>query len=365
MATIRRRGDTWQAQVRKAGAAPQSRSFPTKAAAKRWATRIENEINDGRARGGTAATGTLGDLIDRYERDVGPIKPFGRSKANSLKLIKKGLGTVRLRDLTAARIIKFARDRRAAGAGPVTMAVGLSYLGTMLRTARALWQLAIDDSAVRDAREALRMIGLLGRSRQRDRRPRPMEIERLCLYWRNNPRQIIPMAELTEFAIASGMRLGEICRIRWRDLDQVGRTVLIRDRKDPRQKEGNDEIVPLLDVTDYDTLAIIQRQPASEDGRIFPYLEPTVSKLFARACERLKIENLHFHDLRHEATSRLFEAGLRIEQVALITGHKDWKTLQRYTHLRPQHVTAAFPPLGPAATSGRPRRDTADADRDA
>lgn len=343
MPTIRRRGAHWQAQVRKTGAAWQSRTFATKAAARRWATRLESEIDAGRAMGGTAATGTLGELLDRYEREIDPIKRFGRSKANSLGLIKAGLGTTRLRDLTAARIIAFARERHAAGAGPVTVAVDLSYLGTVLRTARALWRLSIDDGAVKDARETLRMIGLVDRSRKRDRRPTPMEIERLCLYWRHNPRQLIPMADLVEFAIASGMRLGEICRIRWRDLDAIGRAVLIRDRKDPRQKAGNDQLVPLLDVTGYDALAIIQRQPPSRDGRIFACDAHSVSTMFTRACTALKIENLHFHDLRREAASRMFEAGMRIEQVALVTGHRMWATLQRYTKLRPEHVTAEFP----------------------
>ena len=63
-----------------------------------------------------------------------------------------------------------------------------------------------------------------------------------------------------------------------------------------------------------------------------------MSKAFARACEELKIEDLHFHDLRHEGTSRLFEAGLPIEKVALVTGHKDWRTLRRYTKLKPEEL---------------------------
>ncbi len=58
-----------------------------------------------------------------------------------------------------------------------------------------------------------------------------------------------------------------------------------------------------------------------------------MSAAFTRACEKLKIDNLHFHDLRHEGTSRLFEAGLPIEKVALVTGHKDWRQLRRYTNL--------------------------------
>ena len=54
---------------------------------------------------------------------------------------------------------------------------------------------------------------------------------------------------------------------------------------------------------------------------------------------------LHFHDTRHEATSRFFEAGLKIEQVALITGHKDWKMLRRYTHIKAKSVHAAVAQL--------------------
>ena len=61
---------------------------------------------------------------------------------------------------------------------------------------------------------------------------------------------------------------------------------------------------------------------------------------FRRACQELNIEDLHFHDLRHEGTSRLFEAGFTIEQVAMVTGHKDWKMLRRYTHLRPEQLHA-------------------------
>jgi integrase len=345
MASYRKRGNRWQAQVRKPGAPAQSKNFDTNAAAKHWAVQLEAKIDAGETTG--RMVGTLGDLLDRYQREVDPIKRFGRSKVGSLRVLKTGLGTVRLRDLTVQRIIAYARKRQEAGAGPVTVAVDLSYLATVLRTARALWRLSVDEHPVKDAREALRMVGLIAKSRRRNRRPTSVEIERLCLYWRESSRQTIPMADLTEFAIASGMRLGEICRIRWRDLDQIGRAILIQDRKDPRQKAGNDEVVPLLDVTGYDALAIIQRQPPSSDGRIFPYKAHTVSTTFTRACQKLGIENLHMHDLRHEAVSRLFEAGLRIEQVALISGHKDWKTLQRYTHLKPEDVAAAFPAKSP------------------
>jgi len=105
------------------------------------------------------------------------------------------------------------------------------------------------------------------------------------------------------------------------------RLVVIQDRKDPRNKEGNDQKVPLLNLTGYDAWEVVlqQRIVTRGCGRIFPHNHRSVSAAFTRACDELKIEDLHFHDLRHEGTSRLFEAGLPIEKVALVTGHKDWR----------------------------------------
>jgi len=82
---------------------------------------------------------------------------------------------------------------------------------------------------------------------------------------------------------------------------------------------------------------------SNDDNRIFPYHHESAGTVFTRACRALEIEDLHSHDLRHEGTSRLFEAGFQIHQVALVTGHKDWKMLRRYTHLKPEalHAIAA------------------------
>jgi integrase len=95
----------------------------------------------------------------------------------------------------------------------------------------------------------------------------------------------------------------------------------------------------LLAVSGYDANALIEEQRSfrsNDDDRIFPFKHKSISTVFPRACQDLGIEDLHFHDLRHGGTSRLFEAGFQIHQVALVTGHKDWKMLRRYTHLRPE-----------------------------
>ena len=95
--------------------------------------------------------------------------------------------------------------------------------------------------------------------------------------------------------------------------------LLVRDRKDPRRKSGNNRQIPLLDATGYDACATIEEQRrcvGGPRGRIFPYNGKSVGTAFRRQCRELKIKDLHFHDLRHEGTSRLFEAGVSIQQGA-------------------------------------------------
>lgn len=136
------------------------------------------------------------------------------------------------------------------------------------------------------------------------------------------------------------MRLEEIFKIDWSDIDLEKRLVVVRDRKDPRHKDGNDQKVPLLNLTGFDAWQLLLQQKilTGGKGRVFPYHHKSAGTAFQRGRDVLGIDNLHFHDLRHEATSRLFEAGLTIEKVALVTGHKDWKMLRRYTHLKPESL---------------------------
>jgi integrase len=87
----------------------------------------------------------------------------------------------------------------------------------------------------------------------------------------------------------------------------------------------------------HEALAIIDRQPKVDD-RIFPTSAKSIQGSFFRACRKLGIDDLHFHDLRHEAISRLFEAGYQIHEVAQFSGHRDWGSLRRYTNLRPANL---------------------------
>lgn len=184
--------------------------------------------------------------------------------------------------------------------------------------ASAVHGVQLDIDQVNLARIALSRPGMIGEGRERNRRPTQEELDLLIDYFEANDRQKSPMASIVKFAIATAMRQSEICSIEWSDVDERKHTVLVKDRKDPRNKDSNDQRVPLVDLTGYDAWQLRQEQRTNRKskGRIFPHNPRSVGTAFRRACQELEIEDLHFHDLRHEATSRLFEAGLQIEQVA-------------------------------------------------
>ena len=146
------------------------------------------------------------------------------------------------------------------------------------------------------------------------------------------------MSELMDFAITTGMRLGEICRIEWKDYDELGSKVTIHERKHPTKKESH--IVPLIGIKGLDPHQIIKDSPSSTNkyGRIFPYNKDSVSTAFRRACKKVGIVDLKFHDLRHEAISSFFEAGLQPQHVMLISGHSNLQQLSRYTNTRASDV---------------------------
>jgi integrase len=334
MPTITKRGKSWLAQVRLTGHKPVAKSFPTKTLAMEWASKTERDMQAGEYRDGRNLNSiTVGDLIARYRQEVGEVRAFGKNKAAVLTMLMEKLGHTPIGAVNAETINKFVDERRRAGAGGVTIGIDLTYLGGVLKIARTMWKIPVDRDAITEARARLQYIGVSMKSKERSRRPTENELKRLCDYFDNKPRQKVPMSAIIGFAVASAMRAGEICRLRWEDLNEQKKTIVIRDRKHPTEKEGNDQVVPLLG----EAFDIVMAQPRT-DELIFPVKEHTISTIFPRACQALGIEDLRFHDLRHEGVSRLFEKGYSIEQVALVSGHRDWKMLQRYTQLKAEDL---------------------------
>ncbi|MEN8206280.1 MAG: site-specific integrase [Pseudomonadota bacterium] len=328
MATFRRRGKRWQAIIRKSGHPAAVKTFPNKAQAERWARITESDMDRQDWEDPTLLKDrTLDDVIAA----IGEQKTVTRAMQTAYNNLSADLGAVTLSRLNAAEIAAFGRLRsKRDEAKPATVMLDLSYLQGLIKFTRTHMRLPASTDAVTNARAILASESIAGKSKERNRRPTDDELHKLEAYWKS-PKYLrqatVPMWTLTEFAMATAMRLGEIVRIQWKDLDRKHKTVIIRDRLHPSDKAGNNMEVPLLPVA-YFLL------PDESDVRIFPYNPRTVSTAFTRACLRLGIKDLRFHDLRHEGTSRLFEAGYQIPEVAIFTGHRDWGMLRRYTNLK-------------------------------
>lgn len=347
MATVvRLPSGNWRIQIRRKGRYA-TRTFVRRDDAETWGATLEREIDLTARTASDWENRSLTDLIELYFHDMAEVgKSVGRTKRLFLESVRPKLGKLRLRELTRANLIKYGRARALAGAAPATILFEISNIGAVLTHVEAVHGAFVRRDEFVLARKALQALGLMRRSRVRNRRPTADEIERLIEHFVNSRRQTIPMDRIVQFAIATAMRRGEIFRLAWPDIDMRKRLITIRDRKAPHDKQGNHEVVPMLDLTGFDAwqLLLEQKIVTRGNGRVFPYCAASTGAAFSRACRVLNIGNLRFHDLRRESATRLFEANLPIEKVALVTGHKSWDMLRRYTQLRPEDLVSAASP---------------------
>lgn len=310
----------------------EARTFDRRTTAKAWMDKREKEL---RAPGGLKSARikgkTVADAIDKYLAENR--RGIGKTKAQVLEAIKGfSLAEMACEDVASDDLVDFARAL-ADGRGPSTVMNYLSHLSAIFAVARPAWGMPLDREAMRDAMAVCKRLGLTAKSRSRDRRPTRDELDRLMAHFEDRWRRgrSLPMHQVVAFALFSTRRQSEILSIRWDDLEAEHGRVLVRDMKHPGEKAGNDTWCELP----AEALRIIQARPRKPDeSRIFPYSTDAVSAAFTRACKLLEIDDLHFHDLRHEGVSRLFEMGKTIPQAASVSGHRSWQSLQRYSHVR-------------------------------
>jgi integrase len=336
MATFQKRGKAWRALVRRKGFASASESFPTLGMARTWAERLEREQAQRRAAGTTDDDlMTVRACIEWYTHPDREHEPWGRTKAADLnRLLGYEIADRIAADLKAHDYVRHIEGRRRTGAGPATAGNDLIWLRQVLRSVRTGKGIKIDLQELDDATADLRRRKLVQKSRERNRRlTADEEVALLGYFTRRDARAEIPMVDVVRFALATSRREEEITRLLWRDLDEAKGIAWLDDVKHPRQKIGNRRAFRMLP----EGWAIVKRQPKT-DARVFPYNPKSIGSAFTNACKVLGIKNLHFHDLRHEATSRLFERGYMIQEVQQFTLHESWATLKRYTHLKPEDV---------------------------
>jgi integrase len=302
-------------------------TFDRRQAANAWLKRRETEL---------AVPGALDHhddpplhvVIDRY---VAESTRIGKTKSQVLNTIKNEypIGEMECSAIDSAVLVEFAKSIQAQ---PQTRQNYLSHLAAVFAVARPAWRYPLDQRAMMDAMVVLKKLGLIAKSNERTRRPTLDELDRLMTHFekvrRQRPRSA-PMTKLMAFAIFSTRRQEEITTIAWADFECEDGRQLVRDMKNPGDKIGNDVI---CDVPP-EAIAVMGSMSKTTE-KIFPYSPGAISAAFTRACKLLGIDDLHFHDLRHEGISRLFEMGKTIPQVAAVTGHRSWSSLKRYSHLR-------------------------------
>lgn len=303
----------------------EAKTFDRKPAARLWLARRETELSQP---GGLdrVEDPQLHVVIDRYVAESK--KAIGRTKAQVLRTIKTyDIAELRCSKIASADVVAFAQ---ALPVAPQTVQNYLSHLGAIFSIARAAWGYPLDPGTIKDAYKVAKRLGITGKGRARDRRPTLEELDRLMEHFsavkKRRPRSL-PMQKVIVFAIFSTRRQEEITQIKRADYDKT--RVLVRDMKHPGDKFGNDTWCDLPP----EAAAVIDSMPKT-DARIFPFTTDAISAGFTRACTILGIEDLHFHDLRHDGISRLFEMGKTIPQAASVSGHRSWASLKRYTHLR-------------------------------
>ncbi|QFT69580.1 site-specific tyrosine recombinase XerC [Labrenzia sp. THAF35] len=275
---------------------------------------------------------TLADAIDQYLESHK--KGIGRTKNQVLRTTKEyPLADKLCQEITSHDVVSFAETLSGKrGLQAATITSYLSHLSEVFSVAGDAWGFALDDAEFAKARKALKRIGLMGKGKARTRRPSLDELDRILTGFARAEEiypDSMPMTKIVVFAIFSTRRQEEITRIVRADFEEKHERIMVRDMKHPGKKDGNDT---WCDLTP-EAIRVLNSQP-QEFELFFPYNHRTVSSRFTRMCRFLEIEDLHFHDLRHEGISRLFEIGYTIPRAASVSGHRSWSSLQRYSHIR-------------------------------
>jgi len=312
MGSIRKRNDKFQAQVRREGVSPVSKTFSVKKDAIVWVRGLEARIDAGETHVVAPKAITLGDLLKKYSEEITPLKKGRDPELRRLKrLLRDTISSTPLSKLNGPRLVTF-RDRRI-GDGIRAAQYDLVLIRHCLNIARKEWGVSLPSNPVNDIR-------VPNGIRHRERRLEKGEYEKLKVAAKSCRNLLL--WPVIEFALATAMRRSEILSLEWSHIDLGAGIATL-----PNTKNGKQRRVPLSPSA----LEILKQLPHEAD-QPFTTTDYAIRQGWDRLVRRAGIKNLKFHDLRHEAISRFFEHGLNLPEVSLISGHRDPRMLFRYTH---------------------------------
>ncbi len=322
----------YHARVRRKGYPPLSRVFEKRADAQAWAAQVESEaargaILDRREQERT----TIRKGLERYGREITPAKRSAVGEARLINALSRTwLADYTFASLRAADVARW-RDERLAQVSSGTALRGLALLGHLFKIARCEWGM---EGLINPVESVRKPKPGKGRSRRLADGEEAELLARARQYGE-------PLPSVIVLALETAMRRSEIANLNWDNVDLKRRLIHLT-----MTKNGEARDVPLSTQA----IKILMALPRRIDGQVFGINADAITQAFGRITgnapskqskgrrEIARLTDLRFHDLRHEATSRLFEKGLNPIQVAAITGHKTLAMLKRYTHLRAEDL---------------------------
>lgn len=266
---------------------------------------------------------SLLNALDNYLSKVSVLKkgyPQEKYRAEQIKrssLAKKPLSEITSVDVSEYRDARLGTESSTGKKlSAATVKLELSLLSNLFDIARIEWGWC-DDNPVKNVRKPKLPPG-------RDRRLTPREDKLILRYAHNHSNK--EWYSIVTLALETAMRQGEILSLKWENVNLKNGVVHL-----PETKNGTKRDVPLS----FKAREALSRLGTKSSGRVFTYSQNGVKSTWRYMLEKLAIKDLHFHDMRHEACSRLFELGtLDVMEVAAISGHKSLSMLKRYTHLK-------------------------------
>ncbi|MFH1914874.1 MAG: site-specific integrase [Pseudomonadota bacterium] len=316
MANIRKRGPyQWEVRIRRKGYPTQSATFERKSEAEAWAREIESEMGRGvfisRAE---AEKTTLTEAIDRFIEEFSDKYAQPKQVKSRAKIVQNShlslmpLATVRGKD-----VADYIKERELDGRSSQTILHEVNLISRVFEICRKDWGM---ESLRNPTRRA-------NKPRQNKGRTRRLEKGEEARLLDNAGADLKP---IILFALETAMRRGEIATMSWKHVDLKKKFVHL-----PKTKNGEARSVPLSPAA----LGILTGLPRNIHGDVFSLAADTITKKFRAAASSAGLNDLRFHDLRHEATSRFFErTDLDFMEIKSITGHKSMQMLARYSHLR-------------------------------
>ena len=312
MANIRKRNNKWQVRIQRKDGPHQSQTFLTYQDAKLWARKIEREydlsVNDLPPR-----VLRLHEALTRYLKEVTPLKKRPHIESYRIKAwLKTSLSQKLITQIKTSDLVIWRNAMIEKNYQPNTIRLHLAVLSHLYSIAQSEWGFEQLKNPVIN----------LHKPKLPPARESRVSNEDIALLINNTDSPYLP--NLIWLALYSGMRRSEIIKLQWQHIDWHRKSIYLMDTKN-----GGHRIIPL-----FDSIKDLLKPFLDSKGRVFPITEHAVTIAFRRAAQRAQLKNISFHTLRHEAISRFFEQGFTIPEVAMISGHKSWSMLRRYTHLQ-------------------------------